>query len=96
MNLHNKSRDLGGLAKYIDIRVPIQNENIVWLGSCSHMQISLYLYLYVAYPQCTASTLHSSQTDNVPYEPGLNEENCKFTPNRNIKCPTAQNNLLRR
>jgi hypothetical protein len=41
--LHIKSRDLGGLAKYIDIRVPTKNENIVWLGSCSHMKISLYL-----------------------------------------------------
>jgi hypothetical protein len=82
--------------QYIDIRVPIKNENIVWLGSCSHMQILLYVYLYVAYPQRTASTLHSSRTDSVTYEPGLNEENCKLTPNRYIKCPTAQNNLLRR
>jgi hypothetical protein len=58
--------------KYIDIRVPTKNENIVWLGSCSHMQILLYLYVYVAYPQRTASTLHSSRTDSVTYEPGLN------------------------
>jgi hypothetical protein len=84
LNLRMKSRELGGLAKNIDLRVPTENENIVWLGSCSRMQISLYLYLYVAYPQRTASTLHSSRTDSMTYEPGLNEENCKFTPNRYI------------